>query len=793
MNLICRQALKKVFTVFLCIITVSAVMPVTVFAQGNTSGVLYQCQRWDGTNTLYNDGELVISGEENIQYNPLTGEWSDGWLDGYDSYVKTVTYAEGVKKIEGPGRFSFFENLTAVNLPSSLENMSGFISSLRFKIAVNENNPVYSSDGNGALYNKDKTELLRYCNNEQSSYAIPASVSQIRSGAFKGCSGLESITIPDGVTEIGGDAFSGCTGLKSITIPDSVTEIGEYAVGFIYDSELLDYIPMKGFTIIGVKGSAAETYAQSNGFTFTEISSEPHIHNYEEKITKQPTCTENGEKIYTCSCGDSYTEALPFADHKDSDGDGICDVCGHKMVSVNPGVARLCIISPSEPTDGYVDAMIVVDNAAGLTNLEFHIGYDHDMLEYVSCEQILDTDDAVFDFELNEDGKIVCDLSYTNANTEDSISLLNVKFKILKSENTVLSVNNHECNLMVLSGMTIINVYDPEPVEPTQEARIDMEISDTEQTDGYLDLDVVINNAFGLSELSFNMAYDQDVLEYVSSEQILDMEDGAFTAGLSEDGNIGCALVYTDANTEDSLSLFRVRFRILKSGKAAFSIYPDGSNLLIIGKTVSFNVEAPKTEAKIQINKIHSEQTDGYLDIEVTMDNASGLSELLFNIAYDHDILEYVSAEQTLNMEDGAFTVGLNEDGNIACALAYMSANTEDSISLYKVRFKILKKDAQSCNFTVNPIECNLPVSGYMTGVLIAPTIVIIPPDYTLGDINGDDKITSSDARTALRIALKLESASETVLLAADVNGDKKVTSSDARTILRVALKLQSF
>ena len=47
--------------------------------------------------------------------------------------------------------------------------------------------------------------------------------------AFRGCSGLTSLTLPSGVTEIGWGAFDGCKGLTSLTIPSSVTSIGKYA------------------------------------------------------------------------------------------------------------------------------------------------------------------------------------------------------------------------------------------------------------------------------------------------------------------------------------------------------------------------------------------------------------------------------------------------------------------------------------------------------------------------------------------------------------------------------------
>ena len=60
------------------------------------------------------------------------------------------------------------------------------------------------------------------------SITIPNSVTSIGWYAFEGCSGLTSITIPNSVTSIGGYAFSSCSGLTSITIPNSVTSIGDY-------------------------------------------------------------------------------------------------------------------------------------------------------------------------------------------------------------------------------------------------------------------------------------------------------------------------------------------------------------------------------------------------------------------------------------------------------------------------------------------------------------------------------------------------------------------------------------
>ena len=95
---------------------------------------------------------------------------------------------------------------------------------------------------------------------------IEDGVTNIGEDAFCGYKNLTSVTIPDSVTSIGSSAFDGCTGLTSVTIPDSVTSIGYRSFG--YDGNGEDKID--GLTIYGVPGSAAEQYANDNGFTFIE-------------------------------------------------------------------------------------------------------------------------------------------------------------------------------------------------------------------------------------------------------------------------------------------------------------------------------------------------------------------------------------------------------------------------------------------------------------------------------------------------------------------------------------------
>lgn len=61
-----------------------------------------------------------------------------------------------------------------------------------------------------------------------------------------------------------------------------------------------------------------------------------------------------------------------------------------------------------------------------------------------------------------------------------------------------------------------------------------------------------------------------------------------------------------------------------------------------------------------------------------------------------------------------------------------------------------------------------------------------------VGDVNQDDRITSADARLALRICVQLEEPTELQLVLADANGDKVLRTADARLILRHAVQLSN-
>lgn len=81
-------------------------------------------------------------------------------------------------------------------------------------IEVDDKNLFYMADGNGILFNKDKTTLLYYPQGiSRTTYTVPYSVTKISMEAFENNTHLARLIVSENVSEIGAKAFNGCTNL----------------------------------------------------------------------------------------------------------------------------------------------------------------------------------------------------------------------------------------------------------------------------------------------------------------------------------------------------------------------------------------------------------------------------------------------------------------------------------------------------------------------------------------------------------------------------------------------------
>lgn len=95
---------------------------------------------------------------------------------------------------------------------------------------------------------------------------------------------IKNVELNDGATSIGYHAFHEMSSLERVYIPASVTSIDDKAFtytsgGWYYDDEVNDYVEipqeeklLEKLTIVGYKGSYAETYAKEHGIPFEEIT-----------------------------------------------------------------------------------------------------------------------------------------------------------------------------------------------------------------------------------------------------------------------------------------------------------------------------------------------------------------------------------------------------------------------------------------------------------------------------------------------------------------------------------------
>lgn len=186
----------------------------------------------------------------------------------WNETLEEVDVPKSVTEIEY-GAFKNCTSLGRVGIPDSLEKIGGFALA---------DTAWYERQAEGIVYAGNV--LYDYKGEMPSDMVI-----EVKNGtlgiagyAFDGDKSLKEIKIPESVTNIGDFAFHDCVSMNSVVIPENVTEIGEKALGYktrddaqsVRNSRIAgdNSVKMTDFRIYGKSGSAAETYAKENRFTF---------------------------------------------------------------------------------------------------------------------------------------------------------------------------------------------------------------------------------------------------------------------------------------------------------------------------------------------------------------------------------------------------------------------------------------------------------------------------------------------------------------------------------------------
>lgn len=166
-------------------------------------------------------------------------------------------------------------------------------------------------------------------------YAIPSALKnvtatdaiQIPFGAFCNCDNIQTITLNDGISTIDAYSFYNCSALGGgISLPISITTINSCAFNgcssldkiIIYNKDCTIFNSSSAIsseaTIYGYANSTANEYANTFSRKFVALDA-IHEHFYTEAESVEPNCIHDGYIIYTCVCGETYTETLGELGH----------------------------------------------------------------------------------------------------------------------------------------------------------------------------------------------------------------------------------------------------------------------------------------------------------------------------------------------------------------------------------------------------------------------------------------------------------------------------------------------
>lgn len=239
------------------------------------------------------------------------------------SGIESLIVPDGVTTITD-GAFMNCSSLKNVTISKSVTSIgeSVFRGCVALQnITVDKNNADYSSDGNGVLFNKDKTKLIQYnVASTRTTYEIPDSVERVECSAFENSENLEEIRMPDSVNFIGcslyDHKFNNCTSLKRIIVDENNDVFSSDDNGVLFDKEKTTLIiyPSASMstsyiipeTVSGIYSNAFENNKNLEDIYYlgnknNSIKVENATLHYCDKVETDATCTEAGVIKYVCT------------------------------------------------------------------------------------------------------------------------------------------------------------------------------------------------------------------------------------------------------------------------------------------------------------------------------------------------------------------------------------------------------------------------------------------------------------------------------------------------------------
>ncbi len=302
---------------------------------------VYSCCRNLKTVRIYNNIEVIGdrafsgSGIESVTIPSSVHKIQWGAFDECVN-LASVTISNGVQEISSSA-FGSCSSLVQVEIPESVSSLDGTAfggcNNLTDIFVADSNTDYVDIDGVLAqFYIQGQGKIIKYPEGKkETSYVVPSLINSIENyafsntvnlkkidlsnvgslglSAFMNCQNLSEVIFGKKICNLYQGSFSDCPSLKSVTVPSNIEYIFSGYLGAL--GCLSDNTKVEGFTIYGVKNSAAHTYAINNGFTFIEIeeicehTSTKWITDQEATVykagSKHKECTECGEVLKTAT------------------------------------------------------------------------------------------------------------------------------------------------------------------------------------------------------------------------------------------------------------------------------------------------------------------------------------------------------------------------------------------------------------------------------------------------------------------------------------------------------------
>lgn len=267
------------------------------------------------------DSDTGVAGE--FQYTVLDEEKKTCSITKYTGQMLYLYIPEdlnGYTVVEiGDSAFFRASSIIEVEIPYTVTHIGNSVftdCAALEAIHVAKDNPAYISQ-DGILFNKDKTELIRYPEQKDGeSYNIPDSVTTIADDAFRGCDRLKDISIPSGVERIGAGAFILCYSLDSVHIPESVTEIGFQA--FSSCSSLREFEVAQGNSFYTSQDGVLFNKDKTVLIRYPETKADPTYCIPESVITVEASAFSGNQFLSTVKIPDGVTTLGESVFHGDS-------------------------------------------------------------------------------------------------------------------------------------------------------------------------------------------------------------------------------------------------------------------------------------------------------------------------------------------------------------------------------------------------------------------------------------------------------------------------------------------